>query len=427
MSNLEDTPSSRSTSRRPDCSKRVNKVCPHGNRCLISSCDPRNGVQYVHLVPRALWQEDPLMTKLEWYWGMTRGTLNLDTRYNVFPCASQLHGILDVSGWGLLPPDDVVNQYHERLTKVHSYYFADRFKRPNIPNNHFSYRFLPLRDMEPVSITRQIRIPTVIGPPLRPTDFIVHVFPFDDIPVLKSHIHPKFAIFQLGRQISGLAADKKASLLNANPILCSVLDLHKAWSESLPAGADEDSEFNQPLDDSDDDDSDGGGRGGDDPGDGDYSDVPTIPRRDGKRKATMPPSPSARSKRSCPPSRTTGNTLREIRSHVPSGNTTLRVKEWIVETRLALFTPSQASSTQCRLGTSPLHSRNANIAATPRLANACYVQDNSSEADTLLGTLSRGCKRYLDAEALAAMKKRKKSSVEFGCEGLPQGVQGMES
>lgn len=82
------------------------------------------------------------MNKLERYWGMTRRTLNLDTRYNVFPCklslcslfqvflnffpgSSGLHVSHDASEWGLLPLDNIVMQYHDSLTKFHSHFLAE--------------------------------------------------------------------------------------------------------------------------------------------------------------------------------------------------------------------------------------------------------------------------------------------------------------
>ncbi|KAF9495946.1 hypothetical protein BDN71DRAFT_1430620 [Pleurotus eryngii] len=220
---------------------RVHSVCPHGAFCLLENHATANGVEYAHLVARALSSNNKLMNKLEWYWGMTRRTLNLDTCYNVFPCSSGLHASHDASEWGLLPSDDIVMQYHDSLTKLHSHFLAERTDFHKIPNGHFLYRFLPLRNMEIATITRYLHIPTAEDPSLRPEDLVNYFFPFNSIPPLKSHIHPKFAIFELGLQVSHLPLDEYCSLLITTPILSSVLDIYYAWTRTPPTRFLEDS------------------------------------------------------------------------------------------------------------------------------------------------------------------------------------------
>ncbi|KAF7426543.1 hypothetical protein PC9H_008912 [Pleurotus ostreatus] len=301
MSNLplEAMPTSRSTRPRwrDNCVARVHSVCPHGAFCLLGNHAMANGVEYTQLVPRALSSNNKLMNKLERYWGMTRRTLNLDTRYNVFPCSSGLHVSHDASEWGLLPLDNI--------------------------DGHFLYRFLPLRNMETATITRYLRVPTAEDPPLRPEDVVNHFFPFDSIPPLKSHIHPKFAIFELGLQVLHLPLDVYRSLLTTTPIISSVLDIYYAWTRTPPTRF---------LEDTVKDDESGGDD--DDPNDEDWSEASTIQRRISKRKCKTPtpPSPSARPKRSRP----MGGTLRAIRSCIPLSNPPLRIKEWVHGTQLAL-------------------------------------------------------------------------------------------
>ncbi|KAF9496611.1 hypothetical protein BDN71DRAFT_1445822 [Pleurotus eryngii] len=252
--------------------------------------------------------------------------------------------------------------------------------------------------------------------PLGPSDTVTHYFPFDTMPLLTSHIHPKFAIFELGRQISALPMDLKIKLINATPILCSIIDIYRAWSETPPAGFLADTVFNPLPGDSDDDDDE------DDPNDEDYSDIKTIPRRDGKRKkATTPPSPSTRSKRSRPLGKPKRGTFRAIRDCVPSSDRPLRVKEWVDKTQMALEAHPELSSSP-HLCDSPLHSRNNDIMATsPCPANDCPACSDSnvrvdvSDAETLFEIESCGHKRLLDGENPAA-KKQKTSAGEFRSE-----------
>ncbi|KAG9225034.1 hypothetical protein CCMSSC00406_0001815 [Pleurotus cornucopiae] len=387
-SQSEDTLDSRST-RRLNIVARVNAVCPHKDRCLLRNAGPQIGVQYAHLVPRALAQDDDLMNKLEWYWGMARRTIDLDTCYNMFPCGIAFHAMHDALQWGLLPSDDIVARYHNSLTRVHSEFYAERTNFPNIPNGNFSYRFLPLRDMENAAILRYLRIPTPVNP-LGPSDTVTHYFPFDTMPLLTSHIHPKSSLSTLPRFYAPL------STYIGPGVRLLRLDL---WQTV----------FNPPPGDSDggDDDDDE-----DDPQDEDYSDEKTIPRRDGKRKkATTPPSPSTRSKRSRPlPKR---GTLRAIRDCVPSSDRPLRVKEWVDKTQMALEAHPEPPS-------SP---RNTDIPATSLCsANDCPAYSDSnvrvgvSDAETLFEIESCGHKRLLDGENPAA-KKQKTSVDEFRSEG----------
>ncbi|KAL0945142.1 hypothetical protein HGRIS_004295 [Hohenbuehelia grisea] len=48
------------------------------------------------------------MSSLEWFWGMKHGSLNLDTRYNVFPISSSLLRLYEENKWGLLLSDDIM-------------------------------------------------------------------------------------------------------------------------------------------------------------------------------------------------------------------------------------------------------------------------------------------------------------------------------
>ncbi|KDQ24843.1 hypothetical protein PLEOSDRAFT_161125 [Pleurotus ostreatus PC15] len=383
-SQLEDTLDSRST-RSLNIAARVNAVCPHKDRCLLQNLGPESGIQYVHVVPRALAQDDELMNKLEWYWGMARRTIDLDTCYNMFPCGAQFHISHDALRWGLLPSDDIVAQYHDSLTRVHSEFYAERTNFPNIPDGNFSYRFLPLRDMEVVPIIR-LRMPTP-GNSLGPSDTVTHYFPFDTMPILTSHIHPKFAIFELGRQISAFPIDVKIKLINTTPILCSILDIFRAWSESPPAGFLADTAFNPHPDDEDDDE------------DEDCSDTGTIPQR---KLAPLKKSP--------PPGKTGVRTLRVLRDRVGLRDRTLRVKEWVDKTQMALEAHPEPPSSP-HLCDSPLHPRSTGITATsPRPANDCpldaNLQADVSDAQTLFEIESCGHRRLLDGEAPAAKKQK---------------------
>ncbi|KZT19361.1 hypothetical protein NEOLEDRAFT_1029002, partial [Neolentinus lepideus HHB14362 ss-1] len=59
----------------------------------------------------------------------------------------------------------------------------------------------------------------------------VHNYPFDSMRLLNSHIHPKFAIFELGRKLASLSPDIKNKLITNKGILSLIIQLHGAWTE----------------------------------------------------------------------------------------------------------------------------------------------------------------------------------------------------
>ncbi|KZP27458.1 hypothetical protein FIBSPDRAFT_853361, partial [Athelia psychrophila] len=54
------------------------------------------------------------MDSLEWWWNLPNKSLNLDTRYNIFPLGSTLYALLDKPEWLLIPDATVVDYYHAK-------------------------------------------------------------------------------------------------------------------------------------------------------------------------------------------------------------------------------------------------------------------------------------------------------------------------
>ncbi|KAJ8456400.1 hypothetical protein ONZ45_g18735 [Pleurotus djamor] len=104
-----------------------------------------------------------------------------------------------------------------------------------IQNGIFEYTFIPLSEnMQETSITRQIN-PTN---PLTLADIQSFVYPFTDLPKLESHVHPKFAIYELGRKLAPIFKHDPArydALFTLWPSLHQVLDIYNAWSRPIPA------------------------------------------------------------------------------------------------------------------------------------------------------------------------------------------------
>lgn len=105
--------------------------------------------------------------------------------------------------------------------------------------------------------------------------YTVYDYPFHEVPWLKSHIQPKFVIYNAGLKLAGMKRGSIAILrtaLHNYPSLIKIMDIYTAWIEPLPEEAPHDTSFINPSDNllSSEDEL---GNGGDDTKDGDYSDA----------------------------------------------------------------------------------------------------------------------------------------------------------
>jgi hypothetical protein len=70
-----------------------------------------------------------------------------------------------------------------------------------------------------------------------------HGHPYKTLPNLKSHLHPKFAIFDAGRKMKDLSQQSKIplpelrKLLSDYPALTMIQELYNAWTQKIPADA----------------------------------------------------------------------------------------------------------------------------------------------------------------------------------------------
>ncbi|KAF8637443.1 hypothetical protein AX17_002808 [Amanita inopinata Kibby_2008] len=227
---------------------RVRTVDPNGGRCLIENCAKYRAVQFVHCFPKRLQNDDKLLGNIEWHWDMEYRTLNLDTRYNIFCLGATLYHIHDNPEggphWMLIPEDHIIEQYYEPLYEGADGWDSKRGKFPEIEiRNDFKYRFLPMPyRMRGVAIHRQNPIPTP-GTPPKPEHFAIYTHPFENLPLLESHLHPKFAILEAGRKLDLLDADVLVSFLEGHLILKKVNQIYKAWTRQRPEDANKDKTY----------------------------------------------------------------------------------------------------------------------------------------------------------------------------------------
>lgn len=154
----------------------------------------------------------------------------------------------------------------------------------------------------------------IISEPISSEHYSLHAYPFNTLPLLESHLHPRFAIFNAGYKLQDMLQTRPESffqLIDDYPSLSTIKALYGAWILPPPDVAYTDPTFIN--DDGDDDEGDDGGDGdGDfqiDDDDDDDGDTQTTPARIGelvvrkkrKRKATaVKPAGSSKKRKPTP-------------------------------------------------------------------------------------------------------------------------------
>ncbi|KII86425.1 hypothetical protein PLICRDRAFT_177968 [Plicaturopsis crispa FD-325 SS-3] len=175
----------------PGAARRVLATDPNSGRCLLTNTD--EAVELAYCVPREL--EPAVLNRIEFAWNLEHGTLNTDSRYNIFPVTAELRDLFYHDEWLLIPSAEVVNTYDaERTIPVGPDF-------PDIPNGVFEYTLLPRHSMTNTTIRRYPCADGIRSTPL-PQECSSHQYPFERLGVFKSHLHPRFVIWDLGRKLA---------------------------------------------------------------------------------------------------------------------------------------------------------------------------------------------------------------------------------
>lgn len=115
------------------------------------------------------------------------------------------------------------------LSSIHSFGTHQHHFCYSQQNGVFSYRLIPLKaSMKSICIARQENYAQ--NRPAATTDFKIHIHPFDELPEIRSHLHPKFAIVELGRKLSKLDPGSFKSLILSSSIYIRIRTIFVAWT-----------------------------------------------------------------------------------------------------------------------------------------------------------------------------------------------------
>ncbi|KAF9037563.1 hypothetical protein BJ165DRAFT_1501840 [Panaeolus papilionaceus] len=212
--------------------KRAQASDPNSQRCLIENCSKSQAVALAHVFSRESLTH--LVDGLEWSWAMKKGTLNLDTRHNIFFLSASMHELYKDKKWALLPDKDTVYRYFDEQNLIP----LRRNQFPTIEGETFQYKLLPVQEMEDVYIARQAI--NVAG-----ASVVVHEYPFDDLPIVTSHVHPKYVILHLGQLLSNRQIITRKALIQQIPWLKDVRSLFSRWT-LVQGGAEDEPSYMPP-------------------------------------------------------------------------------------------------------------------------------------------------------------------------------------
>jgi hypothetical protein len=76
----------------------------------------------------------------------------------------------------------------------------------------------------------------------------MYMYPYNNLPRLISHIHPKFVIFNAGEKLtsSNLSIDQARTLVDDNPGIGKMLNLYSAWIRPPPKGYESNESYEDP-------------------------------------------------------------------------------------------------------------------------------------------------------------------------------------
>ncbi|KII86410.1 hypothetical protein PLICRDRAFT_700468 [Plicaturopsis crispa FD-325 SS-3] len=191
-------------------------------------------LEFAYCVPREL--KPSSLDSLEYAWNMGRNTLNTDSRYNIFPVTAELRSRFEAGEWVLLPTMQQLDIYWA----AGSMPFGRDF--PDIPNGIFEYKLLARHCMKDYPIRRFPLLESAENASPFPETHCVHEYPYRELGVLRSHIHPRFVIWNVGRKVQAHIWEFMAGAKEGYPLdmstrleLISILgrcgELHAQWME----------------------------------------------------------------------------------------------------------------------------------------------------------------------------------------------------
>ncbi|KAG6835189.1 hypothetical protein H0H93_004130 [Arthromyces matolae] len=163
------------------------------------------------------------LSRLEYFWSMAWGTLNVDTSSNIICLSPEMKALFDQGLWILTPEKRILDIYLQN-------------PRATINEPFYNYTLMtasPIPDPNPM---RDISLTFCDAPPT--SDHFS--YPFDTLRALASHVHPRFVICHLGylfakAHIRHFGSYTMRDNIPHRPIIHAVMDVFRSWTRDIPS------------------------------------------------------------------------------------------------------------------------------------------------------------------------------------------------
>ncbi|KAF5378665.1 hypothetical protein D9757_009552 [Collybiopsis confluens] len=258
----------------------VARLAPHGHRCVITHLEGLE-VEFCHLLKRTT--PPDLIRRVEWFIGLSPGTLFVNSRWNIISFIKTIHTYFDHAGFILIPNDPLVfsalrdllqhnreavssdqRRRYDEPTELSKYTAAEEKDltdqprpsqpqpgpsklearpspnkpQPNNAQHHskpttFRYKVYALCNNIPSSRrwSRLVLDGSRESGYKETKSYIDYHYPFThpDLQQIESHVHPVFALAHARQNLDLLPYKERYDLLNSQPEILRLSILTEGW------------------------------------------------------------------------------------------------------------------------------------------------------------------------------------------------------
>ncbi|KAI5826234.1 hypothetical protein K523DRAFT_375153 [Schizophyllum commune Tattone D] len=185
-----------------------------------------NAISSSSLSTRRSVKNSPIIEHFEYYWGMERGDLSLDSQMNHIKLRSDMVQGLRDSNWVFMPTQDTLQAMYE-LVQYNMTAPVEARKRflDVFPDKEYEYDVIPLC----MNLKKRAALYAHGG-----THIKAFQAPFADLPRIKSRAHPFFVVFMSSELLDGCAVHV-LPMDRADLLMCSAGRIVSCWMKEPPA------------------------------------------------------------------------------------------------------------------------------------------------------------------------------------------------
>ncbi|ETW79450.1 hypothetical protein HETIRDRAFT_322073 [Heterobasidion irregulare TC 32-1] len=242
--NIESKSSPNKKRRRARSSNPVPAGPEATEKCLVTGDSmTESPIHLCHVFHERHWSNHPMLSRLEWAWGMKYDTIQMDQDSNTISLRHDWRDLFESDRWALMPSTDIIDKLWDRWVKI-------SLRDGNVPSIEdiydgaeiFEYRLVPLFPDVP-SISRRNKTEDILeGDEFSGTS--VHSYPFDTLPPIFSRVKPHFVVCDAGRKIglillqsyrttSDIARIYGVSMEKAERVMLVVYSTYCTWNDHV--------------------------------------------------------------------------------------------------------------------------------------------------------------------------------------------------